>query len=81
MPLPLVDCGGGAGQGILTEREGLLELLEGLLDLLELTSSGKVLLILKIVFLPYKTSYPYKEVNCTEASISVRVPWAGAELK
>jgi hypothetical protein len=30
-----------------------------------------------IIYLWYKTSYLYEEVNCTEPSLSISVPWVG----
>ncbi len=43
-------------------------------DLLELTSTDLLLIILKIMYFLYKTRCLNVEVNCTEHSLSVRVP-------
>ncbi len=45
-----------------------------MVDLLVLSSSDQLPSILKKYSL-YKTSYPNEEVNCTEPSPSVGVPW------
>ncbi len=47
-------------------------------DLLVLTSLNELLFKLKLNFLFYKATYLNEEVNCTEPSPSVRVPWLGA---
>jgi hypothetical protein len=45
-------------------------------DLLVLTSLDQLHFIFKIFFsLCYKTNYLHEEVNCTETSSSVSVPW------
>jgi hypothetical protein len=44
-------------------------------DLLVLTSLDQVHFILPTLCPFYKTSYLNEEVNCTEHSPSVRVPW------
>jgi hypothetical protein len=56
-------------QGILTEGGRL-----STVDLLALTSLDQLLLTQQILFF-YKTSYLNEEVNCTEPSPSVSVPW------
>jgi hypothetical protein len=45
-------------------------------DLLVLTSLDQLLLIVDIIYLLYKTSYFNEEVNCTEPSPSVSIPWS-----
>ena len=58
-------------QGTLTEGEGL-----STVALLALTSLDEFIFILKIyVAFFYKTSYLNEEVNCTEPSPSVSIPW------
>jgi len=63
-------------QGTLSEGEG-----SGTADLQVLTSLDKLIFRLKIVFtFFYKTSYLNEEVNCTEPSPSVSIPWFTASL-
>ncbi len=44
-------------------------------DLLVLTSVDQLPFQLKMLYFFYKTSYLNEEVNCTEASPSVSIPW------
>ncbi len=54
---------------------GHSKFLPSTIDLLVLTSLDQLLLILKTFLLFSKTSYINEEVNCTELSLSVSVPW------
>ncbi len=50
-----------------------------MIDLFVLSTSNQLLFIEEIYFfLFYKTSYLNTEVNCTEPSPSVRIPWSDA---
>jgi hypothetical protein len=44
-------------------------------DLLQLISLDQLLFIMKLNFSCYKTTYLNEEVNCTESSPSVSIPW------
>ncbi len=44
-------------------------------DNLHVKTGSDQLLIILIFFLSNKSSYLKKEVNCTEPSLSIRVPW------
>jgi hypothetical protein len=51
-------------------------------DLLVLTSLDHLLFTLQLLFTLFqKTSYLNVEVNCTEPSPSVRVPWINVNLR
>jgi hypothetical protein len=62
-------------------REPLLKGRLSTVDLLVLTSLDQLLLIVQTHYLHfYKTSYPNEEVNCTEPSPSVSVPWSWSKI-
>jgi hypothetical protein len=58
-------------QGSLTEGEGRFSAI----DLLARTRLDQLIFILEILFTFFKASYLNKEVNSTEPSPSVSVPW------
>jgi hypothetical protein len=60
-------------------REPLLQGRLSIVDLLVLTSFYQVILTTQMLFTFYKTSYLNKEVNRTEPSPSVSVPWGNSE--
>jgi hypothetical protein len=62
-------------------KEALLKEKVSTADPLVQSSLEQQFLIQKIyIDFFYKTSYLYEEVNCTEPSPSVRVPWLGPIL-
>ncbi len=64
-------------QEILTERA----LRISTVHLLMLTNLDRLIFTMKIFHLCYKTRYLNEEVNCTEPSPSVSIPWEKIQLK